>query len=614
MFELQNTPYTLPLMLAAIVSSTLAIVAWRRRPGSGVIPFVVLMLGLTEWTLGVILELSVVDFKTKIFFSNLQYAGIATTPAAWLAFVLEYTGRGKWLTRRNVALLFIEPIAVVAFAYTNDYHHLFRASIILDTVGPLPTLSSVYGIAFWIHAGYCYILLVVGNALLIQALIRSPQLYRGQVFTLLIGAFAPWVANAITIFKLDPSLKVDLTPFAFTVTGVTLGWSLIRFRLLDIVPVARDTLVEHMSDAVMVVDAHGRVVDINPAALRVIGRQSSSGVIGKAAVEALSEHEDLIKQYRDVAETHVEITIGQAQKRHFELRISPLYNRNGDLTGRLYVLHEITELKQANEQIKAQNEALLRTNQELAEARRLAEEANRLKSEFLATMSHELRTPLNAIIGYADLTLTGLTGELNAKQEEYVNRIVANGERLLSLINDMLDLAKIEAGRLELANQPFALADLLNGIKNRMQSLVQQKGLAFETQLDVNLPPCVTGDSRCLEQVLTNLVGNAIRFTESGQVSVRFDKHDDTRWTMSVSDTGVGIPPHALEYIFDEFRQVDGSSQREHGGTGLGLAIVRRLAVLMGGAVRVQSTVGKGSTFTVQLPLVVPETLVAEVG
>jgi signal transduction histidine kinase len=213
------------------------------------------------------------------------------------------------------------------------------------------------------------------------------------------------------------------------------------------------------------------------------------------------------------------------------------------------------------------------------------------------------------VIGYADLMLTGLTGDLNPKQEDYVHRIMSNGERLLSLINDILDISKIEAGRLDLNVRPFNPAELLGGVATRMQSLADQKGLRLEIHLDTDLPMQLLGDQRRLDQILTNLVGNAIRFTDTGHVKILFDTSGDGQWSMSVADTGQGIPPHALEYIFDEFRQVDGSYQREHGGTGLGLAIVRKLAVLMQGTVHVESEVGKGSTFRVQLPLVVPEPL-----
>jgi signal transduction histidine kinase len=288
------------------------------------------------------------------------------------------------------------------------------------------------------------------------------------------------------------------------------------------------------------------------------------------------------------------------------MRITPLRNRHGDLIGRLFVLHEITELKRASAQIQAQNDILTRTNQELDIARQQAEEANRLKSEFLATISHELRTPLNSVIGYADLMLTIMSDSLTEKQRDYVKRIMNNGERLLTLINDILDLSKIEAGHLELVIQTIAPADLLKTIQAEMQPLASQKDLKFELTLDPALPAALRGDPKRLQQIITNLLSNAIRFTDKGEVKVCVIR-EDLIWRIIVTDTGIGIPPHALEFIFDEFRQVDGSYQRQYGGTGLGLAIVRKLVTLMGGTVRVESEVGQGSTFTVQLPLDVPE-------
>jgi len=219
-------------------------------------------------------------------------------------------------------------------------------------------------------------------------------------------------------------------------------------------------------------------------------------------------------------------------------------------------------------------------------------------------MSHELRTPLNAIIGFTDLMLTEMPGALVEKQKDYLKRVIANGERLLALINDVLDLAKIESARVDIVAVAFSPAELLKATENQLRGLADQKKLRFDTQLAPDLPLQLKGDANRLEQILVNLVGNAIRFTDVGNVSVRFAKSDDTHWILEVADTGVGIPPHAQEFIFDEFRQVDGSPQRMHGGTGLGLAIVRKLAQAMGGAVRVESEVGKGSVFTVQLPLV----------
>ncbi|MCI0711924.1 MAG: ATP-binding protein [Chloroflexi bacterium] len=268
------------------------------------------------------------------------------------------------------------------------------------------------------------------------------------------------------------------------------------------------------------------------------------------------------------------------------------------------VVRDITERKAAAEKIRLQNEALIRTNRDLALARKQALEVADLKSQFLATMSHELRTPLNAIIGYSEIILAGMTGDLNEEQQDYQNRVLQNAEHLLEMINDLLDLTKIESGRIELKDSEIAVEDLVNSTVFQMQGLAREKNIQLSGYIVEDMPRIIIGDGQRLKQIFINLISNAIKFTEHGEVNFSVSRVDEGNWQLVVSDTGVGIPSHALEYIFDEFRQADSSSRRVFGGTGLGLAIVKRLVVLMGGKISVNSEMGKGSTFVVRLPLV----------
>ena len=266
---------------------------------------------------------------------------------------------------------------------------------------------------------------------------------------------------------------------------------------------------------------------------------------------------------------------------------------------------EVTNLRQninnMLERISQSQKQLEANNAELKIAYEQAEEATRMKSQFLSTMSHELRTPLNAVIGYSGIMLEGIGGEIDDDAREMVTHIKASSEHLLNLINDVLDISKIEAGRLELVPAPFSVRILAQGLKEQMQVLATRKNIGFQVNIAENMPMVLQGDKDRITQIIINLLSNAFKFTDKGQVELNFSWQDEV--TIEVRDTGKGIAPHALNYIFEEFRQEDETTQRTHGGTGLGLAICRKLAELMGGTVTVSSVLGEGTTFTVKLPL-----------
>jgi signal transduction histidine kinase len=238
---------------------------------------------------------------------------------------------------------------------------------------------------------------------------------------------------------------------------------------------------------------------------------------------------------------------------------------------------------------------------EIEEKGRQLELASQHKSQFLANMSHELRTPLNAILGYTEMMADGLYGDLSEKARGVLERIQSNGRHLLGLINDVLDLSKIEAGQLVLTVEEYSVTDMVGTVIAATESLARAKGLALRQAVAPGLP-MGRGDARRLAQVLLNLVGNAIKFTDHGAVEIRAIRSGE-RFELAVADTGFGIAPADQARIFDEFQQVDDTSTRRKGGTGLGLAISRRIVELHGGTIAVTSEVGAGSTFTVTIPI-----------
>ncbi len=269
-----------------------------------------------------------------------------------------------------------------------------------------------------------------------------------------------------------------------------------------------------------------------------------------------------------------------------------------------------TELEQTNahleeqtQQLEHQREQLLKAQDALTAKARELELASQYKSEFLANMSHELRTPLNSTLILAKLLSENKPGNLSADQVKYAKTIHAAGKDLLALINDILDLSKIEAGQVDIAMEPIALGHTVQALVEPLRPIARDKGLAFTASVDPDVPVTFETDPLRLGQVLKNLLSNALKFTEKGSVALQVSRGPDDTVSFHVKDTGIGVPLHQQSLIFDAFRQADGSTHRKYGGTGLGLSISRDLAHLLGGHITVQSTPGEGSTFTLTLPL-----------
>ncbi|HEX2740957.1 MAG TPA: response regulator, partial [Rubrobacter sp.] len=557
-----------------------------------------------------------------------------------------------------------------------------------------------------------------------------------------------------------PVPGLDLTPFGFLLSGAMLSWGLFRYRLLDIVPVAHQAIVEGMRDGVVVVDLRGRIVEINPSALSILD-VSAPEAIGRAAAEIIPAFGALLEDDgRSVEAGHVELV--RAGQREYELSFALLKDHSGRNTGHLLVLHDITERKRAEEEIRRLNEDLekrieertrdledaiadlqeseeryalvvegsndgiydwnIRTGElywndrlfemfglsrseftptfegflgyvhpddrqrlldnvsahlehdaefdmelryrhssgeyrvcdssgkaqrdedgvptrmagiatDITERKRAEEEirhlnetleqrveertsqladavsglemarneadaASRAKSEFLANMSHEIRTPMNGVIGMTSLLLDT---DLSEEQSEYAETVRVSGENLLTIINDILDFSKIEAGKMELETVDFDLQRVVEETVDMFAERTQAKGLELASLIERGVPTGLRGDAGRVRQVIVNLLGNAVKFTEKGEVILRVSL-DDARdgavvVRFEVSDTGIGLTEEQRERLFQSFTQAESSTTRRYGGTGLGLAISKQLVELMGGEIGVESEQGKGSTF-----------------
>jgi PAS domain S-box-containing protein len=433
--------YVSPLYTAALMAVILALLAKRHRSAPGAGAFIALMLAAGWWSLAYALSLLDISQEAKFFWFRARAVGFVTVPAAWLALALQQSGRRKWITQRNVALLAVEPVAALLLIWTSEWHTAYWKEVGFEQIGPFSVVDVTPSVLYYVHLLYSYLLMALGSFLFLRLALRSPRLYRRQSLVLVVGVVVPLVGDVLSSFELLPVLPwLDLTPFFFVLTGLAMSWALFRLRLLDLVPVARDAIFRSMSDGVIVLDADNRIVDLNLVAEGILDCPASEA-IGEPAQRILSRWPDLVERYGPIAETHTEIAVGEGVvQRYFDLRISPLRDWRKRLTGRLIVLRDITKRKGMEK--------------ELHRAKVAAEKANQAKNEFITLVAHELRSPMSAIEGSASLIAEQEAGPINKEQAEFLDIIESNINRMSILVSDLNDISLIESGRLHLDLSP----------------------------------------------------------------------------------------------------------------------------------------------------------------
>lgn len=340
------------------------------------------------------------------------------------------------------------------------------------------------------------------------------------------------------------------------------------------------TILESIADGVMVFDIQGKIIQINPALSALLGIPYHD--LAEKTINDLTSSRSLNPKSQGILiglltspEKHSSSHRIEWDNKTLSISSAQVFDDLDETVGTVAVFRDFTR-----------------------EA-----EVEKMKSTFVAMISHELRTPLNGILGYAEMFKEAVYGPVNEKQANMSERIIKNAQRLIGLLNDLLDQAQIEAGKLAVKTEAIRPKELLENLHGTMDKIASDKGLTLITTLDPSMPDIIKGDNTRLQQILINLVNNAIKFTNNGSVKTSIIHLTRKQWSIEVTDTGAGIPNNEISHIFETFHQVDGTITRQHGGFGLGLSIVKQLVELMGGEIKVQSIVGNGSTFTVTLPL-----------
>ena len=577
--------YSASLILSSVVTVGLFYFIWRRRGVPGSLPLLTLIAGCFVWATANYLQIRGDTLEWQLLFTNLEYIGILTIPVAWLVFALRFARNAPPLSRRKLLLLSAIPFIILCLVWTNRWHGLMWYDVSLGQSDPFLVIFKTYASGFWIGMAYAYALLLVGTLLLLRRVFQRPYLYRNQSIALVTACLLPIIWNLLYVFRVLPLPQSDLTPSAFTLSALAIAIGVLRYKFLDLVPVARDVLVEQMSDGMLVVDPSGYVVDINAAAASMFNT-ASSRALGKHATEVLQISAEEFDQY--LATSFSFYRSPGPPEMSTEFHVTPI-TRHGRSLGHLLSFRDVTEREKWQVDLQEKNVQLAR--------------ADRAKSEFLAAMSHELRTPLNAIMGFTELLLDGISGELNGEQRHCLTDIYNSSQYLLALIDDVLDLSTVEADRMKLQPEQIDLRTVIDEAVTKISSEFKKKHQELVTRIPDDIPP-VTGDRLRVQQILINLLINAHKYTEDGgRISVAAS-YRDNRCQVAVADNGIGIRAEEVEAIFRAFTQSqDNPVRSQRGGAGLGLALSKKLLDRMDGEIWVESTYGQGSTFYFTLPV-----------
>ncbi len=589
--------YVALLIAVGILMLLLAGYAFKSPSQSGTHTYGWLSISIAVYSIFYAGEVMSSNLSMALTFSQLQYIGISLIPAQAFVFAVRFVGKNHWLRNNRILIPYIIPAITIALKFTDQWHGLIYQQVDYTFRYGMLVLDIEPGFWYWVYVAYVNLAMVVSGILMVRFFLFSGRVFRSQAAIMLLGMTAPWIGHIVYVSG-NSYLGMDSSPIYFSVFGVFMALGIFRFGLFDLLPIARESVFDSMRDGVVVINAKYKIVDINPSA-KIIFASAKGTASGKDALLYFHPFDGVsgfLTSTADAAE--ISIISGLAESKEFpgqdeSTRVflatkSPVINRRKKILGTIINFRDITENKLAEEALRR------------AKAR--AEDANRAKSEFLANMSHEIRTPMNAILGFTETLSHRLT---DPAQKRMVQSIASGGKLLLTLINDILDLSKIEAGKLVVSNQPTHMPSLIEEMHMLFREKTKQKDLYFTTDIPKAFPTIIIDEIR-IKQVLFNLVGNAVKFTHHGgiHIALNFVPADEHRGTLTftVEDTGIGIDPVQQEIIFKPFQQQSGQSNREYGGTGLGLTISLRLVEIMGGGMSLNSTPGKGSSFMVSIP------------
>lgn len=576
-------PWLLIFLVPLFISGSVGLFAWRRRSVPGARSYAMVAFSQAAWTLGYLLELSNRTLPGKIFWDDFQFVAAGLWVGSFLIFTYDYTRTRVTHPHLIFGVILLPAVMMVGLVYTNPLHHLIRGDAWLVNQQTGPMLMYEYTPLVLILTLYMYLVVVSCIILLMRRFASGWPFYRSQTGLILVGNLIPVLGTMASITILADSPYRDISPFTFAVGNLVVAWALVHYRMFEVVPIAREVVIDSMQDAVIVLDTQDHLVDLNPAAVRGILPEFPHP-LGLPFGQIFSDWPALAAQLETQPEvhSHIQHTV-DGKLVHLELRIQKIRDSRKHEIGKVILIRDITQRMSTEETLRQRTAQLESANQEL--------------EAFSYSISHDLRSPLRAIRGFAQILQEDFNEQLPPEGREDLNHILMASARMNDLIEGLLHYARLGRGGLE--KSPVPLDEVLEQVKNELSGRIAETSTTLT--IDPNLPT-LPGDRRLFGQIFTNLINNAITYQAPGalpRVQVRAEIAN-SHAVVQVQDNGIGIAPEHYERIFNVFQRLH--NEETYPGAGVGLSVVKKAVQLMGGEIWVESQPGQGSTFFIRLP------------
>ncbi|RZL43489.1 MAG: PAS domain-containing sensor histidine kinase [Pedobacter sp.] len=576
--------YAVFLIVCGLLTIVLANFIYRR--GERIIKwFSIMMLSNSIWSIGYGLELSSSTLAQVKFLIAVEYLGIASLPLLWFIFCLHFCGKEDWLKKKNnIVFILIVPIITVLMVWTNSLHFLYYKSIEINNSGPFPMVDLTRGPWYFLFTIYFYTLLACGTFLLIQKFRTSDKVYRNQNYVIIIAAFLPWISNVIYMAGIRPFGFIDLTPFAFILAIFLIFVGVYRFKLFDIIPIAREKVLELMHDGFIVLDQKNRIIDYNKSLIRYIAKPTTKNLIGTNVREIFPKETDLLNHIENHIPGNFDLSL-QVAEETFYLNADLIFLNESKINEKFSIikLQDLTHITRESILSKQQATELAKLNQQ--------------KDRIFSIIAHDLRGPLVNLSEVLKMINNGVISI-----DEFKSLIPNLSKDIIyttDLLENLLHWSRSQLKGYGIKKESFNLRNLIiNEINYHLPSASAKK---IKIIHDVFPGEMVYADMLMVQIVFRNVLNNAIKFcAENCEINITATYQTNNEMLICIKDNGIGIPADKLKEIFVGDNSTRGTANEK--GTGLGLMVCKEFMERNNGTIAVESDYGKGAKFSLTLP------------